>query len=184
MNLSLTFLLDTYKKLKAHDNEIMSARPEATPRGAWRAENPHNLVTSWPVRVKGRKGRYVASINFDTKPELIIREARDGGRVVDMIELHGEDAEMRLATLEQLPRQMTGEEVIAAKATLGRAWGLNRPLHNSELARALRLTGRDPGRSVQDWSTGQTRVSGPAAVAIEMMLAGGLPAHVSRRIVR
>jgi hypothetical protein len=51
-------------------------------------------------------------------------------------------------------------------------WGLGRPLHAAELARALRLQGRDPGRSVLDWEAGKTPISGPVSVAIDAMLAG------------
>lgn len=64
---------------------------------------------------------------------------------------------------------MTGEEVRAARETLGRLWGLNRPLHAAELARALRLKSRSPGATVAAWERG-TPVSGPASVAIEMMV--------------
>lgn len=69
---------------------------------------------------------------------------------------------------------MTGRDIRTARAKLGKLWGLNRPLHAAELARALRLTGRDPGRSVLDWEAGKP-VSGPVSVAIEMMLAGAMP---------
>lgn len=69
---------------------------------------------------------------------------------------------------------MTGREIRNARAKLGKLWGLNRPLHASELARALRLQGRDPGATVLAWEAG-TPVSGPVSVAIEMMLAGAKP---------
>jgi hypothetical protein len=67
---------------------------------------------------------------------------------------------------------MTPEQLRAARATLGQLWGLGRPLHMTELGRALRLTGRDPGESVRDWERGHTPISGPVSVAIEAMLAG------------
>jgi hypothetical protein len=54
-------------------------------------------------------------------------------------------------------------------------WGLDRPLHASELARALRLEGRDVGATVLRWERGERAVSGPVSVAIEMMLAGAKP---------
>jgi hypothetical protein len=69
---------------------------------------------------------------------------------------------------------MTGREIRSARAKLGKLWGLDRPLHASELARALRLKGRDPGATVLSWESG-TPVSGPVSVAIEMMLAGAAP---------
>lgn len=79
---------------------------------------------------------------------------------------------------------MIGADIIAAKATLGKAWGLERPLHNSEMARSLRLGGRDPGRSVEDWITGKTSVTGPVSVAIELMLAGAIPPDPLTSILR
>lgn len=78
---------------------------------------------------------------------------------------------------------MTGVELREARATLGRMWGLSRPLHMSELARALRLQGRDPGASIRDWE----RRAGPtpaASVAIEMMLDGAMPPDPIESILR
>ena len=70
---------------------------------------------------------------------------------------------------------MTGEELHDARRTLGMMWGFDRPLHASELGRALRLAGRDPGRSVLDWEAGKFPISGPVSVAVQMMLGGCLP---------
>lgn len=70
---------------------------------------------------------------------------------------------------------MTGDELHASRATLGKLWGKDRPLHASELGRALRLGGRDPGASIRDYERGKTTISGPLSVAVEMMLAGALP---------
>lgn len=70
---------------------------------------------------------------------------------------------------------MTGKDIRKARTTLGQMRGLDRPLRAAELARLLRLSGRDPGRSVLDWENGKTDVSGPVSVAIDMMLAGAKP---------
>jgi len=70
---------------------------------------------------------------------------------------------------------MTGDELRDARATLGALWGFGRPLHASELGRALRLGGRDPGESIRDYERGKTKISGPMSVAVEMMLSGALP---------
>lgn len=70
---------------------------------------------------------------------------------------------------------MTGPELYAARSTLGHMWGLGRPLRMAEMGRALRLSGRDPGASIRDYERGTTRISGPMAVAVQMMLAGALP---------
>jgi hypothetical protein len=77
---------------------------------------------------------------------------------------------------------MTGADIHAARRTLGKMWGLERPLHRSELARALRLSGRDPGRSVGEWEV--RGPSGPVSVAIEMMLAGAMPPDRLETILR
>ena len=70
---------------------------------------------------------------------------------------------------------MTPDQLRSARETLGNAWGLCRPLFMSELGRALRLGGRDPGQSIRDYERGNTRISGPMSVAVEMMLSGSLP---------
>lgn len=70
---------------------------------------------------------------------------------------------------------MTPDELRNARRTLGELWGFSRPLHASELGRALRLGGVDPGQSIRDYERGTTRISGPISVAIEMMLSGMLP---------
>lgn len=75
---------------------------------------------------------------------------------------------------------MTGDELRAARATLGSMWGLERPLHMAELGRALRLMGRDPGASVRDWERGHTPISGPVSVAVEAMLSGFRPEGLDR----
>lgn len=67
---------------------------------------------------------------------------------------------------------MTGEELRAARGALGQLWGLGRPLHMSELGRALLLRGRDPGASIRDWERGKISISGPVEVAIKAMLSG------------
>ncbi len=72
-------------------------------------------------------------------------------------------------------RSVTPDELHAARRTLGELWGKGRPLHASEMGRALRLGGRDPGESIRDYERGKTKISGPMSVAVEMMLRGALP---------
>ena len=62
--------------------------------------------------------------------------------------------------------QVTPDQLHAARRTLGELWGLGRPLKASELGRALRLGGRDPGESIRDYERGKTRISGPMSVAV------------------
>ena len=70
---------------------------------------------------------------------------------------------------------MTGDDMRNARETLGVMWGLDRELKMAELARALRLGGRDPGANIRDYERGKTSISGPISVAVEMMLAGATP---------
>ncbi|GGF54223.1 hypothetical protein GCM10007301_12170 [Azorhizobium oxalatiphilum] len=74
-------------------------------------------------------------------------------------------------------------KIRAAQEQLGCMWGLGRPLRLSEMGRALRLGGRDPGQTVVRWAT-NGGPSGPAAVALEMMLAGAPPPDPLSVIVR
>jgi len=70
---------------------------------------------------------------------------------------------------------MTPDELHEARRTLGELWGKGRPLKASELGRALRLGGKEPGQSIRDYERGVTRISGPISVAVQMMLNGALP---------
>lgn len=70
---------------------------------------------------------------------------------------------------------MTPEQLREARATLGKMWGFGRPLNFTELGRALRLGGKDPGESGRDYERGKTKISGPMSVALLMMLAGAAP---------
>jgi hypothetical protein len=78
---------------------------------------------------------------------------------------------------------MTGKQLLAARVKLGKMAGLDRQLHKSELGRALRLLGRDPGASINDWERGDGP-TGPASVAVEMMLAGASPPDGWEAILR
>ena len=69
---------------------------------------------------------------------------------------------------------MTGEQLREARAILGRMWGFSGPVPMAEMGRILRLQGRDPGATIRDWERGNGP-TGPASVAIEMMLAGAKP---------
>lgn len=70
---------------------------------------------------------------------------------------------------------MTPEGLRNARAEIGILWGLGRPLKMSELGRALRLSGRDPGATIRDWERGHSKISGPVSLAVEAMLAGFIP---------
>lgn len=58
---------------------------------------------------------------------------------------------------------MSPDEIRAARKALG--------LSTKGLAEALRL-GKGGGRTVRRWEAGDTPISGPAQVAIELMLQG------------
>jgi hypothetical protein len=79
---------------------------------------------------------------------------------------------------------MIGTDVREARGVLGLMWGLDRPLHHSELGRALRLKGKDAGHTVRDWERKEAEISGPVSAAIEMMLAGAMPPDPMKDILR
>jgi hypothetical protein len=83
---------------------------------------------------------------------------------------------------QQKVNLMTGRNLRTARATLGKLYGLGRPLKASELGRLLRMPGRDPGRSVLDWEYGKYPLNGPAAVAVEALLGGFRPGHFAEAI--
>lgn len=70
---------------------------------------------------------------------------------------------------------MTPDQLRDARAKLGKMWGLKRPLHMSEMGRALRLGGRDPGQSIRDYERSKTPISGPISALVETYLAGAHP---------
>lgn len=70
---------------------------------------------------------------------------------------------------------MTPAELTAARRTLGELWGKGRPIHMSELGRACRLGGKDPGQSIRDYERGTTKISGPLSALVELYLRGALP---------
>lgn len=71
------------------------------------------------------------------------------------------------------PPPMTGADLRAARAVIGRLWGLRRPLHYTEIGRLLRLSSTNPGLSVRKWE--RSSPTGPASAAIEAMLDGARP---------
>jgi hypothetical protein len=75
--------------------------------------------------------------------------------------------------------EQVAEYIRYARGKLGEMWGIGRPLHNSELGRALGLKGRDPGEAVLDWqgSSSTRKISGPVLVALEAMLDGFVPVY-------
>ena len=64
----------------------------------------------------------------------------------------------------------TPDDIRQARSRLG--------MSAAALARALRM-GANADRTVRRWESGQIRISGPAAVAIEAMLAGYRPGEPS-----
>ena len=68
---------------------------------------------------------------------------------------------------------MTGHELQAARRTLGERWK-GRPLHLEEMARVLRLSGKDPGGTLREYES-RDQVSGPISPVVDMLLAGAEP---------
>lgn len=115
--LDLQKLLDTYTALKAHDNEIMAARPASAPRGAWRDENPSPVSNSLRVIRNGKS--LVARINYDTAPELLVYPTK-GGKFIDRIDLRAEDVGERLSAYTlPAPDDMVDYEFATARKRIG-----------------------------------------------------------------
>ena len=74
---------------------------------------------------------------------------------------------------------MTPTKLEAALGRLGSIWELGRPATQLELAKALRIEGVHPGRTVYRWLTAEYAIPGPVAVAVELMLSGAVTPHIS-----
>jgi DNA-binding transcriptional regulator YiaG len=61
---------------------------------------------------------------------------------------------------------MTPAEIKAARQALG--------MTQRQLGEALRLS-PDEGRTVRNWESGRTKISGPASLALEALLSGWRP---------
>lgn len=72
---------------------------------------------------------------------------------------------------------MNSDDLRHARTVLGHKWGLKRPLHMSELGRALGLKGTDPGQSVRDYQGGLTAIPPPVAELIAQFLSGAVPSR-------
>jgi hypothetical protein len=70
---------------------------------------------------------------------------------------------------------MTPDDLRAARRILGARWNLGRELRMSELGRAVRMPGKDPGQSIRDYEDGITRIPGPLSAAVDMLLNGAEP---------
>lgn len=70
---------------------------------------------------------------------------------------------------------MSPEELRQARRTLGFRWGYGRPLHASEMGRALGLHGRDPGRSVRRYEEEVRSIPPHVLVTLKSYLAGATP---------
>jgi len=79
---------------------------------------------------------------------------------------------------------MTPTELRDARAKLGALWGLGRPLMMTEMGRALRLAGKDPGQSVRDYERGKTPISGPLSAIVDLYLAGAHPVDGLAAVVK
>lgn len=74
------------------------------------------------------------------------------------------------------PRLLTAKDLHDARVTLGRRH-YGRMMLPSEMGRALRLAGRDPGEGVRNLEARRGALSGPISQCLEMWLAGATPAE-------
>jgi hypothetical protein len=86
------------------------------------------------------------------------------------IHKHRKRADGGLDAVTAEGREMT--DISQARTELGGRWGFERPLHLSELARTLKLTGDNAEKMLLDMERGKRDITGPIEVAIEGWLAG------------
>lgn len=116
--LDIAKLIETYDALKAHDNAIMTKRPEKSPRAAWREQNPTPVSSSFRV-IKGGKS-FMARIIYDTAPWLWVYTLTSNPKVIDRIDLRADDAvaKLELYTLPA-PNDMVNFEFATIRDKLG-----------------------------------------------------------------
>lgn len=75
---------------------------------------------------------------------------------------------------------MTGKQLESAMRTLGKMWGLDRPVQMTELGRLLQIENARPNETVAGWL--RRGPPGPAATAVEALLSGWRPKYFARVI--
>lgn len=70
---------------------------------------------------------------------------------------------------------MTPSDLKTARADLGAAWGFSRPLHRSELGRALGFSKDDPGQMVRRYEDGRASIPKTIEILIALYLRGIMP---------
>lgn len=73
-------------------------------------------------------------------------------------------------------------DVRQARKKIGKSMGLGRPLSCSEVARMLRMAPTSGGMTVKKWQDEGT-ITGPASVALEMILGGAIPPTIDEIVV-
>jgi DNA-binding transcriptional regulator YiaG len=118
MAIALEYLMDIYRQLKDHVNEIMPKRPEGHPSAAWRMSNPAPVRAAFRI-YEGSKQR-IGWINYDTSPFFEVRSDGAKPKLIERIDLRANDAEEKLAAYA-LPAEgdMAGWEMAAIRKLLG-----------------------------------------------------------------
>lgn len=79
---------------------------------------------------------------------------------------------------------MTAAGLSAARRILGERWGLGGAMSAADFGRLLGFSGRDPGLTVLDYEKGKRPVTGPVALAVQLMLDGARPADLEAKLRR
>lgn len=140
--LDVSALLDTYRAVKAHDNEIMAKRPAGHPSADWRMRHPHNKRTAFRVIRDGKE--FGATLNCDTVPILRIWTTTEHPRIIENIDLKSDTAAATLAAYDlPAPGDMTNSEFSSIRRRFGLTQAQLAPL--LELGSAMRVSEYERG---------------------------------------
>lgn len=117
MALSLDYLMSIYRALKAHDNAIMSERPEGMPHAQWRMDHPAPVASSFRVYDHAGKQRW-ATVNHDTVPVLVIYSMAAKPALIERIDLRSPADALDRYSLPA-PGDMANFEFAAIRKKLG-----------------------------------------------------------------
>lgn len=83
-----------------------------------------------------------------------------------------------VADIERIEPLEKTLDITAARATIGRLWGLERDLTRQELGRALKLSPKHGGDFLARLEKGLVGLSGPVEVSVQAFVDGYVPRHM------
>jgi len=109
MKLTVEHLLSIYRELKAHEDRIMSLRPNGHPKADWRMKHPAPVASSFRIYEDGkeRSGRVI----HDTLPFFEVWTFSEKPKLIERIDLKDPSAEAAMSNYRlPAPGDMTSLE--------------------------------------------------------------------------